>query len=149
MVKVSDPATAMIIRISGVRERHRHTINSVMAPAIRVMPSAPPKFVNAGPKVVGERRTPGDDLVEGGLVEAGDSVFFSDRVVDPGAGCGEAQDDQAADTRGDGKECVRREVALERSQRSKAGLVRVDVTFGPTPVRIGAHRGGNRSRAAW
>ena len=45
VVKVSDPATAMIIRISGVRERHRHTINSVMAPAIRVMPSAPPKSV--------------------------------------------------------------------------------------------------------
>src|SRR6185295_11399563 len=40
------PATAMIMRISGVRERHRHTINSVMAPAIRVMPSAPPKCVN-------------------------------------------------------------------------------------------------------
>jgi hypothetical protein len=37
LVKVSDPATAMIIRISGVRERHRHTINSVTAPPIRVM----------------------------------------------------------------------------------------------------------------
>src|SRR6478735_5768200 len=73
-----------------------------------------------GPQVVGERRTPGDDLVEGWLIKAGDSVFLSNRVVDPGAGCGEAQDDQAADTRGDGKECVRREVALERSQRSKA-----------------------------
>src|SRR5512133_4382089 len=71
-------------------------------------------------ELVGTRRTPSDDLVEGGLVKAGDAVFLSDRVVNSGAGCGEAQDDQAADTRGDGKECVRREVALERSQRSKA-----------------------------
>jgi hypothetical protein len=37
VVKVSEPATAMIIKIIGVRERHRHTINSVAAPAIKVM----------------------------------------------------------------------------------------------------------------
>ena len=33
-----------------------------------------------------------DDMVEGGLVEAGNSVFLGDRVVDPGAGCGEGED---------------------------------------------------------
>ena len=52
-----DPATAMIIKISGMRDRHRHTINSVTPPAIRVMPSAPPRWVPSGSKVVGERRT--------------------------------------------------------------------------------------------
>ena len=36
VVKVSDPATAMIIRISGVRERHRHTINSVGSIPVRI-----------------------------------------------------------------------------------------------------------------
>jgi hypothetical protein len=67
-----------------------------------------------GEKLVGERRTPSDDLVEGGLVEAGDSVLLGDRVVNPGAGCSEAQDDQTARNRGDCQECVRHEVALER-----------------------------------
>ena len=45
-VKVSDPATATIINVSGVRERHRHTINNVIALAIKVMRSAPPRWVN-------------------------------------------------------------------------------------------------------
>jgi len=44
-----------------------------------------------GEKPVGERRTPSDDLVEGGLVQAGDSVLLGDRVINPGAGCSEAQ----------------------------------------------------------
>jgi hypothetical protein len=36
-VKVSDPATAMIIKNSGVRVRHRQTSSSVITPAIKVM----------------------------------------------------------------------------------------------------------------
>jgi hypothetical protein len=46
-----------------------------------------------GQNLLGERRTPSDDLVEGRLVEPGDSVFLSDRIVDPGARCGEGEDD--------------------------------------------------------
>ena len=41
-----EPAAAMVIRISGVRERSRQTSNSVTALAIRVMPSRPPRWVN-------------------------------------------------------------------------------------------------------
>jgi hypothetical protein len=74
-----------------------------------------------GEELIGKRRTPSDHLVEGGLVERRDSVFFGDRVIDPGAGCGEAQDDQPAHSGGDRKECVRPEVAREQSHWAKAG----------------------------
>src|SRR3954453_7092775 len=46
VVKVKDPATAMSIRISGVRDPQRHTITIVISEAITVMPTGPPKWVN-------------------------------------------------------------------------------------------------------
>jgi hypothetical protein len=92
-------------------------------------------------KAVGERRTPSDDLVEGRLVEPGDSVLLGDRIVDSGADCGEAQDDQPAHHGGDNKERVRSEVARERSQGPKAGAV-----MGRRHVRVDPWSDRGRSR---
>jgi len=46
VVMASDPATASSIKISGVRERHRHTNTIVISDAMMVMPTAPPRWVN-------------------------------------------------------------------------------------------------------
>src|SRR5918997_6580383 len=46
MVMAKDPATAMSIRISGVPDRHRHTIAMVTTEAMMVMPMGPPRWVN-------------------------------------------------------------------------------------------------------
>ena len=42
----SEPAAASTIRYSGVRDRHRTTISSVMEPAMIVIPTGPPRWVN-------------------------------------------------------------------------------------------------------
>src|SRR5215216_1055591 len=47
LVMVNDPATPMSIRISGVRDRHRHTNAMVITDAMMVMPIGPPRWVNA------------------------------------------------------------------------------------------------------
>ena len=46
LVISSDPAVAMSIRTSGVRDRQRHTIARVISAAITVMPIGPPRWVN-------------------------------------------------------------------------------------------------------
>ena len=73
-----------------------------------------------------------------GSVEAGDSVFLRDSVVDRGAGCGKSQDDQRAHARGDCKACVRRDVARERCQATKPGRMRTSVTCGLAPGQVEA-----------
>ena len=47
IVMVNDPTTPMSIRISGVRDRHRHTKAMVITDAMMVMPIGPPRWVNA------------------------------------------------------------------------------------------------------
>ena len=46
VVMANDPATAIIINTSGVRERQRSTIARVMADAMMVIPTTPPRLVN-------------------------------------------------------------------------------------------------------
>src|SRR5215218_454586 len=47
IVMVNDPAMAMSIRISGVRDRHRHLNAMVITDAMMVMPIGPPRWVSA------------------------------------------------------------------------------------------------------
>ena len=45
LVITNEPAAAMAINTSGVRDRHRHTMSAVVSDAMMVMPIKPPSWV--------------------------------------------------------------------------------------------------------
>ena len=118
LVMVNDPATPMSIRISGVRDRHRHTNAMVITDAMMVMPIGPPRWVNAVRSCVLVAVRWANGLVQGWLVEAGDPVLFDHRVVDPRTRRGQPDDQRQAHRRGDVEHRVRRDVGRQDSHHS-------------------------------
>ena len=100
VVMASDPAAAISMSTSGVRERQRQTITSVRHGGHDGHPHRPPDVGVERDRVVQSGRAPRDGLVEDRLVEPGDALGLGHRVVDLGRHRGERHGHRTADEGG-------------------------------------------------